>query len=216
LLVNPSAGRGAGRRLAPEVRQRLRQAGAECEIQFTSGPGEMRVLVAAALRGGADCVAVAGGDGSMNEAVNGYVGVASENQALAVIPLGTATTSQRCSASATTGGMPAIASRAAGAGASMRAAVTATSSRMASAQGSTRRSRSKRIEIRWLRGNAVYGVALARTLYAALFDAECAHRPRRRSDRGPHHDARLRERNDIRRRVSHRAGCETSPTACST
>ncbi|HEV8096312.1 MAG TPA: acylglycerol kinase family protein, partial [Burkholderiales bacterium] len=57
LLVNPSAGRGAGRRLAPEVRECLRQAGAECEIQFTSGPGEMRALVAAALRGGADCVA---------------------------------------------------------------------------------------------------------------------------------------------------------------
>ena len=164
LLVNPSAGRGAGRRLAPEVHARLRQAGIECEIQFTSGPGEMRALVAAALRDSADCVAVAGGDGSVNEAVNGYVGVARENQALAVIPLGTGNDfakmlgigndwrhacdriasgrlrridAGRCNGHVFANGI--------GAGFDAQVALEANG-------------------MRWLHGNAVYGLALARTL----------------------------------------------------
>lgn len=164
LIVNPSAGRGTGRRLAPEVRERLRQTGTECEIQFTSGPGEMRALVAAALRDGADCVAVAGGDGSVNEAVNGYAGVARENQALAVIPLGTGNDfakmlgvgndwrhaceriargirrrvdAGRCNGHVFANGI--------GAGFDAQVALEANG-------------------LRWLRGDAVYGLALAHTL----------------------------------------------------
>ena len=164
LIVNPSAGRGAGRRLAPDVHERLRQSGTECEIQFTSGPGEMRALVAAALRDGADCVAVAGGDGSVNEAVNGYVGVARENQALAVIPLGTGNDFSKmlgvgndwrhaCERIAAAAFRRVDAGRcnghvfANGIGAGFDAQVAL------EANG-----------ILWLRGNAVYGVALARTL----------------------------------------------------
>ena len=164
LLVNPSAGRGAGRRLAPDVRERLLRAGAECEVKLTNGPGEMRALVAAALRDGAGCVAVAGGDGSVNEAVNGYVGVARENQALAVIPLGTGNDfakmlgvgndwrhacdriasgqrrrvdAGRCNGHVFANGI--------GAGFDAQVALEANG-------------------IRWLRGNAVYGLALVRTL----------------------------------------------------
>ena len=164
LLVNPSAGRGAGRRLAPEVRERLRQAGVEGEIEFTSRPGEMRALVAAALRDGAECVAVAGGDGSVNEAVNGYVGIARENQALAIIPLGTGNDFAKmlgvgndwrhaCDRIASDRPRRVDAGRcnghvfANGIGAGFDAQVAL------EANG-----------IRWLRGNAVYGLALARTL----------------------------------------------------
>jgi diacylglycerol kinase (ATP) len=164
LLVNPSAGRGAARRLAPAVRERLRQIGIECEVQFTKAPGEMRALVAAALRDGADCVAVAGGDGSVNEAANGYVGVARDNQALAVIPLGTGNDfakmlgvgndwrlacdriangrrrrvdAGRCNGHVFANGI--------GAGFDAQVALEANG-------------------IRWLGGNAVYGLALARAL----------------------------------------------------
>ncbi|MGH8673662.1 MAG: diacylglycerol/lipid kinase family protein [Burkholderiales bacterium] len=164
LIVNPASGRGAGRRLAPEVRERLGRSGTNCELQFTSAPGEMRSLVAAALREGADCVAVAGGDGSLNEAVNGYVGVAREDQALAVIPLGTDNDfakmlgvgsdwrlaceriasgarrridAGRCNGHVFANGI--------GAGFDAQVALEANS-------------------IRWLRGNAVYGLALAKTL----------------------------------------------------
>ena len=164
LLVNPSAGRGAGRRLAPQVGDRRRSAGLACEIQFTNAPGEMRGLTAAALRNGADCVAIAGGDGSVNEAVNGYVGIARKAQAFAVIPLGTGNDfakmlgvgndwklacdhiasgktkrvdAGRCNGHVFANGI--------GAGFDAQVAIEAS-------------------KIRWLHGNAVYGVALARTL----------------------------------------------------
>jgi len=164
LIVNPSAGRGAGRRLAPEVLGRLRRVDSRCEVRLTGAPGEMRSLVAEALRNGAEYVAVAGGDGTVNEAVNGYVGVAREDQALAVIPLGTGNDFAKVL----------------GVGGDWRVACERI------AQGSRRRVDAGRCNghvfangigagfdaqvaleangIRWLRGNAVYGVALARTL----------------------------------------------------
>ena len=164
LLANPAAGRGAGRRLASGAAERLRQAGVQCELQFTKAAGEMRSLVAEALRNGADCVAIAGGDGTVNEAVNGYVGVARANQSFAVIPLGTGNDfakmlgigndrrlacerivrgeSRRVDAGRCNGH---VFANGIGAGFDAQVAVEAS-------------------QIRWLRGNAVYGVALARTL----------------------------------------------------
>ena len=164
LLVNPAAGRGAGQRLSSDAREQLRRGGLECNLQFTNAPGEMRVLVSAALRDGVDCVAVAGGDGSVNEAVNGYVGVARDDQSFAVIPLGTGNDfakmlgvgndwrlaceriirgetrrvdAGRCNGHVFANGI--------GAGFDAQVAIEAN-------------------QIRWLRGNPVYGVALARTL----------------------------------------------------
>ena len=164
LLVNPAAGRGAGRRLASQAQEQLRRGGLECNLQLTNAPGEMRSLVSAALRDGADCVAIAGGDGSVNEAVNGYVGVARYDQSFAVIPLGTGNDfakmlgvgndwrlacdrivraeTRRVDAGRCNGHVFAN-----GIGAGFDAQVAVEASR-----------------IRWLRGNAVYGVALARTL----------------------------------------------------
>ena len=89
LIVNPSAGRGKAGRLAPLAVARLRERGVVCEARYTRAPGEATQLVAEALRGGAECVLVAGGDGTVNEAVNGYVGVAHDAQALGFIPMGT-------------------------------------------------------------------------------------------------------------------------------
>ncbi len=164
LIANPCAGRGAGARLAPAIAARLRACGIGCEPRFTRGPGEARTLVAEALRAGAECVAVAGGDGTVNEAVNGYVGVARENQALAVIPVGTGNDfakmlgmgndwqlacdriaqgrSERVDSGTCNGRHFA---NGIGAGFDAQVALEANA-------------------LRWLRGNAVYGVALARTL----------------------------------------------------
>ena len=164
LIVNPSAGHGAGARLAPELLARLRGQGLECEARSSSGPGEITALVGEALRNGVDCVAVAGGDGSVNEAVNGYIGTARESQALALIPVGTgndfakmlglsrdwrlacerivAGKRRRVDAGRCNGRMFA---NGIGAGFDAQVALEANG-------------------IRWLRGNAVYGVALARTL----------------------------------------------------
>lgn len=164
LILNPTAGRGAGRRLASEVLAQLRERGLDSEMRFSNALGETTTLVADALRDAAECVAVAGGDGTVNEAVNGYVGVARENQALAVIPLGTGNDFAKML----------------GVGSDWRVACNRI------AEGKRRRVDAGRCNgrvfangigagfdaqvaleangIRWLRGNAVYGLALARTL----------------------------------------------------
>jgi len=162
LIVNPSAGRGRAGRLLPQVLERLRGAGFSVEPRLTSAPGEATALVRAALERGADCVAVAGGDGTLNEAVNGYVGAARDGQALGVIPLGTgndfakmlgldwmracdaiaAAARRRVDAGVCNGR---VFANGIGAGFDAQVALEANA-------------------VRWLRGNAVYGLALARTL----------------------------------------------------
>ena len=164
LLVNPAAGRGSGRRLAPEVQKRLRQQGADCSLQFTNAPGEMRGLVVAALRNGADCVAIAGGDGSVNEAVNGYVGIAREGQAFAVIPLGTGNDFAKLLG---TGNDWAVACERASSGAYRRVDAGRCNGHVFAngiGAGFDAQVAMEANGIRWLRGNAVYGAALARTL----------------------------------------------------
>jgi YegS/Rv2252/BmrU family lipid kinase len=72
LVMNPRAG---GKR-ADSLRRRLAAEFGELvpdgEIRQTSAQGDAENLVRALLEEGVECVAVAGGDGTLNEAVNGY------------------------------------------------------------------------------------------------------------------------------------------------
>lgn len=74
LIVNPRAGAGAARRRLPALREALREAGASFETVITSAPGEATLLAGEALRRGLGGVAVVGGDGTLNEVVNGFFG----------------------------------------------------------------------------------------------------------------------------------------------
>src|SRR5690242_16910079 len=84
VLVNRGAGivPGAG---DAEVRAALRSAGLAAEIVALRGP-ELPDAVRRACRHGAEVVAVAGGDGSLNAAAAELAG---STAALAVLPLGT-------------------------------------------------------------------------------------------------------------------------------
>lgn len=72
LVVNPRAGAGAAQRKLPALERSLRRAGARFDVALTQSPRHATTLVGEALRGGAAGVAVVGGDGTLNEAVNGY------------------------------------------------------------------------------------------------------------------------------------------------
>ena len=92
LLVNPAAGGGAGRRRAPALARALARAGASAELLETRGPGDARRIVDACRRAGVDVIAVAGGDGTLNEVCQAYLdrdGRPVAGPPLALLPMGT-------------------------------------------------------------------------------------------------------------------------------
>jgi diacylglycerol kinase (ATP) len=89
LILNPNSGRG-GRRRAREVARfcaSLKTRGIAVEVLKTSGPGDATRLAARAVRSGVREVIVSGGDGTINEALQGLVGT---DARLAIWPRGTA------------------------------------------------------------------------------------------------------------------------------
>ena len=88
LFINPVAGRGrAGRRL-PMIEQLLRDSGVEIDVFRSTGMGDLESQVRSAVEAGAEKLIVAGGDGSMHEAVNGIMS-ANRDAAIGLIPTGT-------------------------------------------------------------------------------------------------------------------------------
>lgn len=89
LISNPKTGRYGSRRLRPihAVVSQLRSLGVDVELKLTAGPGDATEIAAHAARNCRSDVIVAGGDGTINEAIQGMAG---SNARLAIIPRGTA------------------------------------------------------------------------------------------------------------------------------
>ncbi|HEV2521871.1 MAG TPA: diacylglycerol kinase family protein [Candidatus Acidoferrales bacterium] len=87
LIVNPAAGGGRRARHLDKARRVFLTAGIETELQDTAGPGEATTLAQQAVSDSRDLVIVCGGDGTVNEVVNG---LACSHVPLAVLPAGTA------------------------------------------------------------------------------------------------------------------------------
>jgi diacylglycerol kinase (ATP) len=84
IIANPVAGGGRGRRMAEALRDALDAKVSEVELVLTKQAGDNEPEAA---RPGADIVVAVGGDGSVNEVVNGLKGT---EAALAILPAGTA------------------------------------------------------------------------------------------------------------------------------
>ena len=87
VIFNPTAKGEKARRF----RRHLDAIGAACTLKPTTAPGTGRALAADAVGEGHECIIAAGGDGTVNEVLNG-IGDAPEGFArvrLAVLPLGT-------------------------------------------------------------------------------------------------------------------------------
>ena len=163
LVVNPEAGRGLGRELGPAVAHYLHELGLPTRILNSTAQGDVEAKVRAALTDKPGVLVVAGGDGTVHEAVNGWL-KAGGGAPLGVIPVGTGNDFAKMLAPSN----------------DWREACW----RMA--RGETRRVDAGRCNdyyfanglgvgfdaqvaleanaIRWLKGNAVYGVALAKIL----------------------------------------------------
>jgi diacylglycerol kinase (ATP) len=86
VVANPSAGGGKAGRLIGRVDAHLHALGLDHEIRVSESAAELERLARTAAEDGAEIVAVLGGDGSVNGAVNGLLGT---KAALAVLPAGT-------------------------------------------------------------------------------------------------------------------------------
>jgi YegS/Rv2252/BmrU family lipid kinase len=86
VVFNPAAGRG--RKRLSDILTRLETLGCRVTLRETAGPGDAGRIVRQESQG-YDVVAVAGGDGTINEAANGLAEMPAA-PALAIIPFGTA------------------------------------------------------------------------------------------------------------------------------
>ncbi|MBM3524113.1 MAG: hypothetical protein FJX57_14260 [Alphaproteobacteria bacterium] len=86
IIANPVAG-GQATRMAERVMAALRARGAAVRLRPTRHAGHARTIAAEAAAQGVDRLLVAGGDGTINEAINGLAGARTP---LAIVPGGTA------------------------------------------------------------------------------------------------------------------------------
>jgi diacylglycerol kinase (ATP) len=87
LVANPIAGGGRGKHLAPRLASLLQQRGIEAEVYLTQAPGDATARVSRTVTERWQGVVAIGGDGTVNEVLNG---MPDPSLPLAVLPLGTA------------------------------------------------------------------------------------------------------------------------------
>ncbi len=93
-LVNPASDNGKTRRVWPQIAHRAAELGLVGETLFSDAPGHIAALAEQAAADGAGLVVAVGGDGTVNEAVNGLLALHARGEAtpeLAVLPRGTGT-----------------------------------------------------------------------------------------------------------------------------
>lgn len=88
LIINPRAGRGRGGEIGLAIVDRLRAGGVRCRARFTAAPRDAMGMVENAYRDGTREVVIAGGDGSIFEAVNGYMRAGVPDARLGIVPIG--------------------------------------------------------------------------------------------------------------------------------
>src|SRR5437868_825577 len=92
LVVNPHSAGGKTERRWPELRAAIQEAYGTFEERFTHASGDATEMTREALRGGAELVVAVGGDGTVNEVVNGFFDGATAiapKASFGIIPAGT-------------------------------------------------------------------------------------------------------------------------------
>lgn len=90
LIVNPTSGRERATEYAWAICTRLREQYDAVEIVLTLGDGDARRAAMRAVEDGCSTIFVAGGDGTLNEAVNGVAAAdALDRVTFGIVPLGT-------------------------------------------------------------------------------------------------------------------------------
>lgn len=91
-IVNPASGGGRTRKVWPPLAEKLRASGFRLHQHETAGVGDATEIARRLVREGARDIVVVGGDGTLNEVINGVVAddeVATADVVLSLIPCGT-------------------------------------------------------------------------------------------------------------------------------
>lgn len=86
IILNPAAGGSRHKKRVAELCQQLQSFGHELQMMETAGPGDASRLSREAIRDGSDLVLAVGGDGTINEVIQGMAG---SGVPLAMYPAGT-------------------------------------------------------------------------------------------------------------------------------
>jgi YegS/Rv2252/BmrU family lipid kinase len=89
VIVNPAAQNGAAGKRWPGLAEHARTLGLGLEVAYTEAPGHATELARAAAADGRELVAALGGDGTVNEVVNGLAPSGAAGPELAILPFGT-------------------------------------------------------------------------------------------------------------------------------
>ncbi|MGD2041528.1 MAG: diacylglycerol kinase family lipid kinase [Anaerolineae bacterium] len=91
LIVNPTSGRGAWSRLSAGVKDWLREAGLDFDLVMTEAPGHATQIARQAAERAQRKIIAVGGDGTVNEVLNGMLqaDLDPEKTVLGVLPIGT-------------------------------------------------------------------------------------------------------------------------------
>ena len=90
LILNPSSGRERGPEHLESLTAALRGRFDEVTTTVTGGDGDAERAAAAAAADGCDALFIAGGDGTVNEAMNGLFSAGALNAvAIGIVPFGT-------------------------------------------------------------------------------------------------------------------------------
>jgi diacylglycerol kinase (ATP) len=85
-ISNPSASGGGYRRDMPRIMEALNALGYEVDARHTTAPGDATAFARQAVTQSFELVCAIGGDGTVNETVNGLAG---SGVPLAIVPTGT-------------------------------------------------------------------------------------------------------------------------------
>ncbi len=88
LFLNPAAGRGRAKKMADSIVTEFRNHGIPVNLIESVAEQDLEEKIHQAASSGARTIIIAGGDGSVHEAVNGILN-AGTNSALGIIPVGT-------------------------------------------------------------------------------------------------------------------------------
>ncbi len=88
LIINPNASKGKGKKKAEKISRLFKERGKSVDIAYTEKPGHAEEIALSAAESGYRNIVVCGGDGSVNEAINGIMKSQREGISLGIIPIG--------------------------------------------------------------------------------------------------------------------------------